>query len=256
MTDDPATTDQASALSLTHLVLPPREGATAGAAPPLLLLLHGRGSDERDLLGLAGALDPRFLVVSARAPDSLPPGYHWYDLLAVGRPEPESFARSRALLARFVGEAVAAYGADASQVFSLGFSQGAVMTGTLLLTRPDLIAGAVMLSGYLPLRSGLAIDAAALERKPAFVGHGTSDAVISADFGREARAFLGQAGADLTYHEGRFDHRITPEELAAVAAWLTARLGAPAPSAASPLAARSATVNDPSTVAEHQEHPR
>jgi phospholipase/carboxylesterase len=230
MTDDPATTGQSSALSLPHLVLRPRAAPPGGAAPPLLLLLHGRGSDERDLLGLAGALDPRFLVVSARAPDPLPPGYHWYDLLAVGRPEPQSFARSRALLERFVGEAVGAYGADPGRVFSLGFSQGAVMTGTLLLTRPDLIAGAVLLSGYLPLRSGLAIDAAALRGKPVFVGHGSADPVISVDFGREAEAFLGQAGADLTYHEGRFDHRITPEELAAVAAWLTARLGAPAPS--------------------------
>ena len=86
------------AASLTHLVVPPREPMPDGSAPPLLLLLHGRGSHERDLLGLADALDGRFLVVSARAPMPLGPGFHWYDLLVVGRPEPTGFARSRALL--------------------------------------------------------------------------------------------------------------------------------------------------------------
>lgn len=216
--------------SLTHLVVPPR--APADGRPPALLLLHGRGSDERDLVGLAGALDPQLMIVSARAPMPLGPGYHWYDLHRVGEPEPEGFRHSLELLDRFVDEIVAGYGIDPARVFLLGFSQGAMMAGALTLIRPERVAGAVLLSGYLPLRSGLAIDEAGVRGRPVFVGHGMSDGVIGIEFGREAHAFLTRIGADVTYREYPIAHQIGDAELRDVAAWLTERLDGPAVGAA------------------------
>lgn len=226
------------AASLTHLVLPPR--SPADGPPPALLLLHGRGSDERDLVGLAAALDPRLTVVSARAMAPLGPGYHWYDLHAIGEPEPTGFRRSLALLDHFVDEIVVGYGIDPARLYLLGFSQGAVMSGSLTLTRPERVAGAVLLSGYLPLRSGLAIDQARLRGRPIFVGHGTWDQVIGVEFGREAHAFLAQVGADVTYREYPIAHHVGDAELRDVAAWLTDRIDGPVAAAPAAEAARLA----------------
>jgi len=216
--------------SLTHRVILPR--AAGDDAPPGLLVLHGRGADESDLLSLAPALDPRLVIVAARAPFQLGPGFHWYDLLAIGRPEPESFGRSRELLGRFLGEIVDGYGIDPKRLFLLGFSQGAMMSGSLLLMQPGAIAGAVLLSGYLPLHAGLTIDPEAVRGKPVFVRHGTRDVVIPVEFGRESREFLSAAGAALDYGEYPIGHQISEQELRDVAAWITGRLDGAPPSAA------------------------
>ena len=216
--------------TLTHVVLPPREATSA--RPPALLLLHGRGADERDLVGFAAALDPRLLVISARAPGPLGPGFHWYELGSAGLPDAASFTRSRDLLDRFLDEIVAGYNIDPTRLFLLGFSQGAVMSGAMLLTRPAKVAGAVLLSGYLPLRSELTTDETGLRGKPVFVGHGVRDAVISVHFGREADSYLRGAGAVPTYREYPVAHQIDDVELRDIADWLVARLDAPVPSEA------------------------
>src|SRR5512142_2797709 len=108
---------------LATRALPPR---SPSPTPPLLVLLHGIGADEEDLLPLAQLLDPRFLVVSARAPhEAEPMGHRWYAIdwtTTPPRADPAEMAASRDLLARFVEEATAAHGADPSRVFLLGFS--------------------------------------------------------------------------------------------------------------------------------------
>jgi phospholipase/carboxylesterase len=139
-------------LSLVHLVRPPR--AESDGKPPLLLQLHGVGSNERDLFGFAELLDPRFLVLSLRAPLVRgPESFAWFNVefLPVGfKIEPEQLRASRDAIVRFIGEAVDAYDADAERVYLLGFSQGAIMSLTTALSRPAPIAGIVPLSGRLP----------------------------------------------------------------------------------------------------------
>ncbi|MDQ3043853.1 MAG: alpha/beta hydrolase [Chloroflexota bacterium] len=211
-------------LELVHRVLPPRAGNPGKA--PTLLLIHGRGADQFDLLSLADQLDPRLLVLSVRAPFPLGPGYHWYDLTEIGEPEPHSFATSFASLRRFITTAVASHNIDPNRVFLLGFSQGAVMSSAVLLTEPSTSAGTVLLSGYLPLRSGLAIDEAALRGQPVFLAHGACDSVIPVEFGRESRHYLTKVGADLTYREYPIAHQIGAVELADISRWLTNRIDA------------------------------
>ncbi len=116
------------------------------------MLLHGVGSNEDDLYSLAPYIDPRFSILSARAP--LPygnGGFAWFDVQFTpdGILFDESQAeRSHGLLVTFIDEAKAAYAA--SQVFLVGFSQGAIMSAGVLLRQPALIDGAVLMSGRLP----------------------------------------------------------------------------------------------------------
>jgi phospholipase/carboxylesterase len=199
--------------------------ARSGEPPhPCLLLLHGRGADERDLLGLAPWLPPSLFLVAARAPLPVPGlgGYQWHDLLGTGTPEPVSFLRTVERLQRFVGELPAAYPVDPGRLFVLGFSQGAAMTLALTGAAPQAVAGAVALSGYLP--PGARTEG--LAGKPVFVAHGTVDPVLPVSLGRAARDALQAAGADLTYREYPLAHQIGEQELADVSAWLEERLGA------------------------------
>lgn len=209
--------------ALLHRVLPPRAPAPEGQ--PALLMLHGRGADELDLLGLVRELDPRLLVISARAPFHLGFGYHWYELLEIGRPEPRTFSQGLRLLEEFSREIIDGYGIDPARLYALGFSQGAMMAGSLTLTHPGRVAGTIMLSGYLPLRAGVEVDTERLARQPFFLAHGTRDGVIPVGFGREARDFLTSVHTDLSYHEYPIGHEISDEELRDVAGWLTTQLG-------------------------------
>ena len=144
-------------LSLVHLLRDPKTPPEPGKKPPLLILLHGVGSNERDLFGLAEELDPRFLVVSVRSPLSFDfGGYGWYPVRftpqgAVG--DTALVEAGRQKLIAFIEEAVTAYDADPAQVYLLGFSQGAIMGLFVTLTRPDLVAGMVAMSGRTTPRS-------------------------------------------------------------------------------------------------------
>ena len=212
-----------SQLDLYHVARPPR---AAGAEPhPALVLLHGRGANELDLLPLADALDPRLFVVAVRAPLTLAQGFEWYRLLEIGRAEPTSFAAGFDALQRFLADLPRRYPIDPARIFTLGFSQGSVMAGSTFLARPDAVAGTIMLSGYLPLSQGIPIDESSLAGRPVFVGHGTADPLIPIQWGRQVRDFFSRVGAHLTYHEYPITHYVDTDELEDVSAWLGARVG-------------------------------
>jgi phospholipase/carboxylesterase len=216
-------------LSLTHIVRPPQTPAPEGTRPPLLILLHGVGSNEQDLMELASYLDPRFLVVSVRSPLTLGPGaYGWYPVMftpqgAVG--DTKQAIASREKLTAFLGEAVEAYGADPRRVYLLGFSQGAIMSLLVGLKRPDLVAGIVPMSGRL-LPEALADRATddALQGLSVFAVHGTRDNVLPVSGGRAIRDELSKLPVALTYREYDMGHQVSADSLADVSAWLTARL--------------------------------
>jgi len=192
-------------------------------------LLHGRGADEHDLLGLAPYLDPRLLIVSTRAPFPFAygGGYAWYDVLQVGIPQPRMFAESYARLAAFVDEAVAGYPIDPQRVFLMGFSMGAVMAHALALTQPKRLAGVVAHSGYVPPEKELGLEFALgeLAGRGWFVAHGVNDPVIPVAFGRATRDLLQSTPADLTYSEYPIAHQISQRSLDDLSTWLTGRIG-------------------------------
>lgn len=207
------------ALPLVHRYKPAPQPSQNGS--PLLILLHGVGSNEDDLFGLAPYLDPRFSVVSARAPFPYNfGGYAWFDVQFT--PDGILFDEAQAeqagqLLVKFIEEVKSAYAA--SKVFLVGFSQGAIMSAGVLLRSPAMIDGAVLMSGRVPAVNDIA-DRDALEGKPALITHGTYDDVLPVEFGREANATLAGLGIDVTYREFPMAHQVSEESLEAVDEWL------------------------------------
>jgi phospholipase/carboxylesterase len=206
--------------------VPPRQ---ASAAPPLLVLLHGIGADENDLLPLARFFDPRLHVVSLRAPRDYVVGYAWFpiEFRADGTVVPDVPAARAALadLTRWIAEAPERLGTDPARTFLLGFSQGAMMSLGALVTEPERLAGVIALSGrFSPTLFEAKARDEAIARVPLLVAHGTQDDVLPIEHGRGVRdAFAGRV-SDLTYREFRVGHGIAPEEIELVAGWLAARL--------------------------------
>ena len=212
-------------LSLIHLVIPPRVEPAVGEKPPLLVLLHGVRSNERDLAGLADYLDPRFVTVSVRSPLTLGyDQYGWYDIsfTAEGvRADETPAIEGKAKLSRFLDEAIEAYGTDPGRVYIGGFSQGAIMSLYLALTEPEKVTGTIILSGrLLPMVMNEVASIEVLQGKPFFVAHGISDPVLTIAQGRQVRDFLQSLPVALTYHEYPMGHTISEETLADLQNWL------------------------------------
>jgi len=201
------------------------ERAAGGEPEGLLLLHHGRGTDERDLLGLADLLDPerRLRVVTPQAPLRLPgsPGYHWYLVPRVGYPDRESFEAARAALSELHDELWEESGIGPERTVLGGFSMGAVMSYAMGLgaDRPG-VAGILAFSGFVPTVEGWEPSLADRTGTRAFVSHGRNDPVIGIEFAERARELLSEGGLDLTYRESDLGHQIDPAHLRDAGAWL------------------------------------
>lgn len=210
-------------LPLTHLHRPAN---TADAEPWLLVLLHGVGSNERDLHGLAPAVPPRFHVVSLRAPYQLGPdafGWFTFDVRPDGRRliDTEQEAASRPLVARTVRSAADQLSVPAGRVVVGGFSQGGIMSLSLLLTRPGLLTAAmVMHSRLLPEIAPLVAPEADLRGHRLWVSHGTQDQVIPLSSAHDIRDQVQALPIELSYAEFPGGHEIRPAELTAAMGWL------------------------------------
>ncbi|MEA2473070.1 MAG: phospholipase/carboxylesterase [Thermoleophilaceae bacterium] len=206
-----------------------RERQAAGEPEGLLVLHHGRGADEADLLSLGDALDPerRLHVAAPRAPLTLPgwPGYHWYLVPRVGYPDPDSFHSSYRLLGEFHDELWERTGVAPERTVLGGFSMGSVMSYSLGLggERPA-PAGILAFSGFVPVVDGWAPSLADRRGLRAFVAHGRRDPIMDVEFARRARKLLEEGGIDVDYHESDAAHHIDPSHVPAAADWLRATL--------------------------------
>ena len=196
-----------------------------GRRPPLLVLLHGIGADENDLLPLAQRFDPRFTVVSLRGPYRYDQGYAWFhiEFRPDGSVVPD-VAQARATLATLLHWLEAApqrLETDPKRTFLLGFSQGAMMSLGVLRTVPERLAGVVALSGR-PSEGLFEARAsrAAIAAVPLLVAHGTLDHVLPVAQGRLTRDAFGSLSRDFTYREFPIGHQISDEELTLVTTWL------------------------------------
>jgi phospholipase/carboxylesterase len=204
-----------------------RERAADGEPDGLLVLHHGRGADEHDLLGLGNALDPnhRLHVVTPRAPLSLPgqPGRHWYLVPRVGYPDPGSFHAACRELAAFHDELWERTAIAPERTVLGGFSMGSVMSYALGLGpgRP-VPAGILAFSGFVPTVEGWQPDLATRRGLPVFIAHGRRDPIMAVVFARDARERLEAGGLTVSYHESDVGHQIDPAHLAAALDWLGA----------------------------------
>jgi phospholipase/carboxylesterase len=215
-----------------------RERPAASDPAGLLILHHGRGADEHDLLGLADVLDPqrRLHVVTPRAPLTLPgwPGYHWYTVPRVGYPDPDTFRRAYAELAAFHDELWERTGVQPADTVLGGFSMGSVMSYALGLGGDRPAPGGILaFSGFIPTLEGWQPDLGSRPDLPVFIAHGRQDPVIDVSFARRARELLDAAGLPVSYHESDVAHQIDPAHIPAATQWLaTVTGGAPATASA------------------------
>jgi phospholipase/carboxylesterase len=191
----------------------------------MVVLHHGRGTDEGDLLGLADLLDSdrRLHVAAPRAPLQLQgsPGYHWYLVPRVGHPDAGTFEDSRRQLAELHDELWERAGLGPDRTVLGGFSMGTVMSYALGLSgdRPA-PAGILAFSGFIPTVEGWEASLQDRSGVRVFISHGRRDPVIDIGFARRAREVLEGAGLDVDYHEHEGAHHIDPRQLDVTVGWL------------------------------------
>ena len=193
---------------------------------PLLILLHGYGSNEEDLFSFATELPDDSYVISVRAPYDLQPyGHAWYAIHFDA--DENKFSdnvqakQSVEIIASFIDEIVKQYPIDTENVTLIGFSQGAILSYATALTYPEKISKVVALSGYfnqeiLPE----VIDTKAISHLKFFVSHGSVDQVIPVDWARKAKPALENLGLEVEYQEYPIGHGVSPKNFYDFKNWL------------------------------------
>jgi len=215
-------------LSLHHLVRFPAsfQSQEPTSRYPTILALHGRGSNEQDLIELAPHLPDDLLWISPRAPLILgPDSYEWYRVRVIGRPDPEQVLSALETIDHFIDEILSTYPIDPQKLFLLGFSQGSLLSMCYTLSHSSRIAGVMAQSGYIPSGLDLEIHEATVKDKPFILTHGEQDTLIPIDWARASRDQLQKLGVDLDYHEFQMGHHVSMESLAIISTWLKKQLG-------------------------------
>jgi phospholipase/carboxylesterase len=210
-------------LSLEYLVREPKIKLDKN---PLLLLLHGYGSNEEDLFSFATELPDEYYIISARAPYNMQYGaYAWYainfDADENKFSDHEQAKISRDLIAQFIDELIQTYPIDSKKITLVGFSQGAILSYAIALSHPEKVQRVVALSGYVSepileenyLRSDLS-------KLKIFHSHGTADQVIPVEWARKTKPFLEKLGVNTTYKEYPVGHGVAPQNFYDFKNWL------------------------------------
>jgi phospholipase/carboxylesterase len=214
----------------TSLVYSVNASDGSQARPPVLILLHGYGSNENDLLDLSKAFDPGFTSIALRGPRIIAQGsYAWYDLQVGGGARVYDYAqaaKSRQLILSFISNACKTLHLDSNRVFVLGFSQGAIMSYELALSANGKIAGIVPLSGrMMDETKKLPIKWEKLADLQVFIGHGTSDNVLALEESTKAEAFLKSGKIkNIVFKTYQMAHSISGQEINDLKLWFVSAL--------------------------------
>lgn len=211
-----------SAPSLYYIFKEPKIKSTK---PPVIILMHGVGSNEKDLFSFANQLPDSFLVISLRAPITLSKdSYAWYHLTfesgtRVGNPiEAEA---SRLMIIQFINQLKIKHAFNEKRIYLCGFSQGSIMAYSIGLTVPEKIKGIAVMSGRLLEEvKPLIAPKEKLKNLNVFVSHGTNDGVITINYARDAVTYLKNLGITPTYKEYPEAHTISPAMFNDMLLWL------------------------------------
>lgn len=214
-------------LSLHHLI---REPKTTTEKAPLLLMLHGYGSDENDLFSFAGELPDELFIVSARAPYRMQPyGNAWYNIYwdsPDGKfSDDEQAIESREKISTFIDELIENYPIDPKRVNLLGFSQGSILSYAVALSYPEKIRNVIALSGYINqgiLKEGF--EKNDFSHLSVYSSHGTADQVIPVEWARKTKPFLEQFNIECSYSEFPVGHGVAPQNFFELKDWLLKKL--------------------------------
>jgi phospholipase/carboxylesterase len=193
--------------------------------PPLLILLHGVGSNEQDLFRIANDLPDNFLVISARAPFTISEGrYKWYDVdfsSGVPRFNVEQAEKSRLTIINFINQLKEKHSFNEEEIYLCGFSQGAIMSFSVGLTRPDKVKGIIALSGRVlsEIKPNIA-DEGKLKSLKTLIIHGKNDEVLSINYAHQSKSLLDSLHIQNDYFELNMGHTITSEVIEIINKWL------------------------------------
>lgn len=193
------------------------EPGTDPAAPPLLLL-HGTGGSEHDLVRLGHAMSPGSALLSPRGDVSEGGALRFFARLAEGVFDPEEIKRRTHALADFVAMATTHYALDAKRLTAIGFSNGANIAATILLLRPEVLGAAILLRSMVVLDQPAA--AGSLAGKRVLLCHGTMDPLVPADHPERLARLLRTGGAMAEVQALPASHALTPQDVAAARDWL------------------------------------
>jgi phospholipase/carboxylesterase len=216
-----------SKLTLEYLVRAPKINIEN---PPLLIMLHGYGSNEQDLFSFADELPDELLIVSARAPLSLGFGsYAWFTIHLDGDSSNffDIYEAKEALskFSRFLDEIIAKYHVSNPNIFLFGFSQGTILSTAFALNNPKKIKHVVALSGYVNEKLiNEDINSNKYNNLDFFVSHGTVDQVIPVDWARKTPGYLNNLQIENSYHEYPVGHGVAPQNFSDLNAWIKKRL--------------------------------
>lgn len=207
----------------------------AKANPPVIIMLHGYGSNEADLFDISNSFDERFITFSIRAPyPTTEGGNAWYDLKFLPNKQIscnyEQLKVSKAKILSFISNACKTYKADSTKVFIMGFSQGAIMGYDIALTHPTKISGVLALSGRLLEETKNAkLDDKTITKLKFYIAHGYSDNVIDIKEAEKANEFLkSKKITEVSYKNYEMPHSICGDELNDIKKWLKKNID-PAP---------------------------
>lgn len=209
--------------SLKYMI---RESKDSAAGAPMLILLHGHGSNEEDLFALNAGIPDHWIVVSVRGPFKLAENsYRWYDVrmengsIAINIEQEEI---SRKSLMDLIGGLTKKYKADSSKIFAAGFSQGANMAQSLGLGEPGLIAGFAVFSGrYVEEFTPYISKSAGMRNATAFISHGRGDQMLPVAYAEGNISKLKSMGFQITYCEDSNGHSISEKQWRAFLVWLS-----------------------------------
>ena len=209
-------------IALRHLI---REPKIKSKNPPAVILLHGVGSNEQDLFSFASKLPDKFMVISARAPIVLGSNsFAWYEVdFSTGKPvyNIEQEAKSRTILINFIEQVKETYALDGNELYLCGFSQGAIMSYSVALTRPDLVKGIAVLSGRLLEEIKPEIKSTAkLHSLKVLISHGKNDNALPFHYAKQALEYLKTLNINPTFKEYNAGHEINREMLNDLINWL------------------------------------
>lgn len=197
---------------------------------PLLIMLHGYGSDENDLFSFASELPSALFIISVKAPYTMQPfGNAWYTINFEAEKgkwnDNVQAATSRDLISKFIDEVCNSYPVNANNVTLLGFSQGTILSYSVALTYPKKVKNIIALSGYINkdiLPDNLySKDYSNLDF---YCSHGSDDQVIPVDWARQTPAFLKSLNIKHQYREFPVGHGVAPQNFYELREWLKVRI--------------------------------
>lgn len=212
-------------MSLHYIIKEPKK---ASKNPPLLVLLHGYGSNEQDLFSFAEELPEELLIVSAQAPYKMGyGGYAWYDInfdavngkISDLKQAKESITK----IASFIDEIKDKYQTNDTKTFLLGFSQGAILSYSLSFMYPNKIQYVIALSGYINTDMIPKNISKEIETNY-YCSHGSVDQVLPVDWARKSKPFLDNLGLQNTYSEYPVGHGVAPQNFYSFKSWIEEHL--------------------------------